>query len=58
MILEPDDPDDRIHLVVDGVITLHTHTENGRKIINEYLGRGYLFGETALMETAGADFWA
>ncbi len=58
MILEPDAPDDRIHLVVDGVITLHTHTENGRQIINDYLGRGYLFGETALMETAGADFWA
>ena len=49
-VLEPDEPDDRIHLVVDGVITLHTYTENGRQIINDYLGRGFLFGETALTE--------
>jgi CRP/FNR family cyclic AMP-dependent transcriptional regulator len=57
-VLEPDEPDDRIHLVVDGVITVHTYTENGRQIINYYLGRGFLFGETALTEPEGADFWA
>ena len=57
-VLEPDEPDDRIHLVVDGVITLHTYTENGRQIINDYLGRGFLFGETALTEPEGADFRA
>jgi hypothetical protein len=50
-VLEPDEPDDRIHLVVDGVITLHTYTENGRQIINYYLGRGFLLGETALTGT-------
>ena len=57
-VLQPGEPDCRIHLVVDGVVTLHTYTENGRQIINDYLGRGFFFGETALTEPEGADFWA
>ena len=58
IVFEPDEPTDWIYLVVDGVITLHTHTENGRQIINDYLGRGSLFGETALTDPEGTDFWA
>ena len=46
-VLQPGESDDRIHLVVDGVVTLYTYTQNGRHIINDYLGRGYFFGETA-----------
>ncbi|NCF43394.1 MAG: cyclic nucleotide-binding domain-containing protein [Proteobacteria bacterium] len=57
-ILHPDEPDDRIHMVLDGVVTLHTYTENGRQIINDYLGRGFFFGESALTQSEGADFWA
>ena len=58
VVLEPGENDDRIHMVVDGVVTLHTYTENGRQIINDYLGRGYFFGETALTDPEGSDFWA
>lgn len=58
IVFEPDEPTDWIYLVVDGVITLHTHTENGRQIINDYLGRGSLFGETALTDPEGTGFWA
>ena len=32
LVFEPDEPTDWIYLVVDGVITLHTHTENGRPL--------------------------
>lgn len=56
-VLQPGESDDRIHLVVDGVVTLYTYTQNGRHSINDYLGRGY-FGETALTDPARADFWA
>lgn len=56
VVLQPGQNDDRIHMVVDGVVTLHTCTENGRQIINDYLGRGYFFGETALTDPEGSDF--
>ena len=45
-------------MVLDGVVTLHTYTENGRQIINDYLGRGYFFGEVALTNPENPDFWA
>ena len=57
-ILHPDEPDDRIHMVLDGVVTLQTYTENGRQIINDYLGRGFFFNESVLTHSQGADFWA
>ena len=56
IVLQPGENDDRIYMVVDGVVTLHTYTENGRQIINDYLGRGYFFGETALTDPEGSDF--
>ena len=58
IVLQPGENDDRIYMVVDGVVTLHTYTANGRQIINDYLGRGYFFGETALTDPEGSDFWA
>ena len=58
VVLQPGQNDDRIHVVIDGVVTLHTYTKNGRQIINDYLGRGYFFGETALTDPEGSDFWA
>ena len=57
-VLRPVDSDQHIHLVLDGVVTLHTYTENGRQIINDYLGRGYFFGEVALTDPDNPDFWA
>lgn len=57
-VLRPGEADDRIHLVIDGVVTLHSYTESGRQIINDYLGRGFFFGETALTAAGGTDFWA
>ncbi len=35
VVLETGEKDDRIHMVVDGVVTLHTYTESGRQIIND-----------------------
>ena len=57
-VLQPGEFDEHIHLVLDGVVTLHTYTENGRQIINDYLGRGYFFGEVALTNPENPDFWA
>lgn len=57
-VLQPGKCDGHIHLVLDGVVTLHTYTENGRQIINSYLGRGYFFGEVALTNPDAPDFWA
>ena len=44
VVVEPGENDDRILMVVDGVVTLHTYKRNGRQIITDYLGRGYFFG--------------
>ena len=55
-VLQPGKCDGHIHLVLDGVVTLHTYTENGRQIINSYLGRGYFFGEVALTNPDAPDF--
>ena len=30
IVLQPGENDDRIYMVVDGVVTLHTYTANGR----------------------------
>lgn len=57
-VLQPGKSDQKIHMVLDGVVTLHTYTENGRQIINDYLGRGYFFGEVALTQPENPDFWA
>lgn len=57
-VLQPGGSDQYIHLVLDGVVTLHTYTENGRQIINHYLGRGFFFGEVALTQPENPDFWA
>ena len=58
VVLQPGRNDDRIHILVDGVVTLLTYTENGRQIVDDYLGRGYFFGDPALTDTEGSDFWA
>ena len=57
-VLQPGEAEQYIFLVLDGVVTLHTYTENGRQIINDYLGRGFFFGEVALTDPDNMDFWA
>ncbi len=57
-VLQPGEAEQYIYLVLDGVVTLHTFAENGRQIINDYLGRGFFFGEVALTDPENMDFWA
>ena len=57
VVLQRSENDDVIHMVVDGVVTLQTYAENSRQIVNDYLGRGYFFGEPALTDPEGSDFW-